>query len=406
MKTYFPFLFCVFLLVTNTYAQEEINIKDLKTPDSPGFQILDIAPSSIVRPSNPKAFAASLVSLSNSGTIIPKNFAMEVSPYWYVKSDSASVYEYLSINKTANKETIDFKGFLSKMSLSIASTFSDSTSGSLLKNTNYLSFGIRTNLFTYRTVAQNQKLQNCLKQITDKMKEIKSNDVEKKKLIGMRNKLENEMDDEADPIKKAILASTIKLLDLQIDEIINVSSEKLEKKLEEDEETQKNIKKLNEVPFFQLDGAFAYSEAIPDNNYANKRFNRSGFWLNASLNTFSVDKERLHDNLSFMGTLRYISDNLQIENSDNQFQKSKAYDVGFRIEYTIKELSLSYEYLKRDYSNNNQLNSNRKIGTIQYQINDALYFTGSYGSNFGIEENLFVLFGINYGFGQSALKTM
>lgn len=406
MKKNILFFVVYFFMVSIAFGQEEINLKDLKTPDSPGFQILDVAPSSIVRPSNPKALAASFLSLTNSGTALPRNFALEVSPYWYIKSDSASVYKYLSINQTANKETIDFKGILSKMSISIASVYSDSTSGSLLKNTNYLSFGIRTNLLTYRTAAQNQKLQARLKQITDKIKEIKSNETEKKNLIALRNNLDNQRDVEVDETKKAILSSKINLLDDQIKEIINASSEKLEKKLEADEETQKNIKRLNELPLLQIDGAFAYSEAIPENNYEKKRFNRRGYWLNASLNTFSLDKERLHDNLSLMGTLRYLQDNILIENTTNQFQQSKGYDVGFRIEYSIKELSLSYEYLKRDYSNKSVLNTERKVGTLQYQINDSFYLTGSYGSNFGKVDNLFVLVGINYGFGKSALKTM
>ena len=405
MKNYIQLIVIISLTTFNIKAQENIEIKDLKTPNSPGFQILDIAPTSIERPTNPKTLAVSLLSLTSNGTALPKNFAMEVSPYWYVKSDSASVYQYLSINKNASKETIDFSGILSKMSISIASVFNDSTSGSLIENTNYISFGVRTNLFTYRTAQQNEKLQKSLKNITNKMKEIKSNDVEKKKLIGLRTKYENDLDNELDLTKKAIIESKIALMDVQIDAIIDASPEILEKKIEADEQTQKNIKMLNELPLFQLDVAYAYSEAIPDNKYESKRFNRSGFWFNASLNAFSIDKERLQDNLSIMGTLRFIRDNTLTENTIDKFQHNKAFDYGFKGEYSIKQFSISIEYLKRKYSNNSNLNSERTVGIIEYKINDDLYFTGTYGKNFGTENNLFTLFGINYGFGKSSLKT-
>lgn len=404
MKNCIQLIVFIFFITSNVSAQKEINIEDLKTPNSPGFQILDIAPTSIERPVNPKALAVSLLSLTSSGTVIPKNFAMEISPYWYTKSDNASVYQYLSIN-TENKETSDFSGILRKMSISIASVFSDSTSGSLIKNTNYISFGVRTNLFTYRTAAQNEKLQQSLKNITEKIKEIKSNDVEKKKLLGLRVKYRNDLNNEPDQDKKAVIISKIASIETQIDNLIEASPEEMEKKLDADEDVQKNMKLLKEFPLFQLDGAFAYSEAIPGNKYENNRFNRSGFWFNASLNAFSIDKEKLEDNLSILGTLRFIRDNALVENTLDEFKKNKAFDYGFKAEYTVKDFSISIEYLKREYSGNSALNSERTVGVLEYKLNDNLYFTGTYGKNFGQENNLFTLFGINYGFGKSSLKT-
>ncbi|MCD9575990.1 hypothetical protein [Flavobacterium soyae] len=404
MKNCIQLIVFIFFITSNVSAQKEISIEDLKTPNSPGFQILDIAPTSIERPVNPKALAVSLLSLTSSGTVIPKNFAMEISPYWYTKSDNASVYQYLSIN-TENKETSDFSGILRKMSISMASVFSDSTSGSLIKNTNYISFGVRTNLFTYRTAAQNEKLQQSLKNITEKIKEIKSNNVEKKKLLGLRTRYRNDLNNEPDQDKKAVIISKIDSIQTQIDNLIEASPEEMEKKLDADEDVQKNMKSLKELPLFQLDGAFAYSEAIPGNKYENNRFNRSGFWFNASLNAFSIDKEKLEDNLSILGTLRFIRDNALVENTLDEFKKNKAFDYGFKAEYTVKDFSISIEYLKREYSGNSALNSERTVGVLEYKLNDNLYFTGTYGKNFGQENNLFTLFGINYGFGKSSLKT-
>ncbi|MFD1604048.1 hypothetical protein ACFSJW_08925 [Flavobacterium artemisiae] len=404
MKNCIQSIILILFIIFNANAQQDISIEDLKTPHSPGFQILDIAPTSIERPANPKALGVSLLSLTSSGTVIPKNFAMEISPYWYTKSDNANVYQYLSIN-TENKETFDIKGILRKMSISIASVFNDSTSGSLIKNTNYISFGVRTTLFTYREASQNEKLNQSLKNITDKIKEIKSNDIEKRKLIGMRVKYRSELNNETDQDKKAVIISKIASIETQIDNLIEASPEELEKKLDADEEVQKNIKLLKQLPLFQLDGAFAYSEAIPGNKYENNRFNRSGFWLNASFNALSINKEKLNDCLSILGTLRFITDNTLVENTLNEFKKNKAFDYGLKAEYTVNDFSVSIEYLKREYSDNSELNSERTVGLLEYKLNDNLYFTGTYGKNFGAENNLFTLFGINYGFGKSSLKT-
>jgi hypothetical protein len=181
----------------------------------------------------------------------------------------------------------------------------------------------------------------------------------------------------------------------------------LREKVESDDEAQKALKKLDELPLFQLDAAFAYSEAIPENEFKNKRFNRSGFWLNASLNLFSdgENKNELEDHLSMIGSLRFISDNILDTNTTDMYKRNSAVDYGGKIEYTIRNFSIGVEYLKREYSENSDLNSERTVGVIQYKISDGVYFTGSYGKNFGDVKNLFTLFGINYGFGKSKLSS-
>jgi hypothetical protein len=194
------------------------------------------------------------------------------------------------------------------------------------------------------------------------------------------------------------------LIKQQLNDFENQAPDLLETNIKNDTLSQNYLKELDDLPLFQVDAAFAYSEAFPDNKTETKRFNRSGIWLNATLNAFSINHEELNDNLTLMITTRFISDNVLQENIINEFERQNAFDLGFKIEYSIKELSVSFEYLKRDYSNDSSLNSERKVGTIQYKINKNLYLTGSYGNNFGNTNTLFTLFGINYGLGKSELK--
>ncbi|MCI9843311.1 hypothetical protein [Flavobacterium pectinovorum] len=403
---------------TFSLKAQNIELKDLKNLNTPGFQILDIAPGTIDRPANPKAFAASVMSLTNNGTAIPKNFALEVTPYWYFKPKNATVFQYLNIKDEAGKSNT-FTGIFNKMSISLASVFNDSTSGSLIKNTNYIAFGLKTNLITYRNEKQNQKLKNALANFSKRISDLRphQNDADAleielnridNKIRALYTKLKDETDNAAkDSINteyQNAIASRA-LLQKKIDDFENQAPDLLEENIKKDTLIQNYLKELDDLPLLQVDVAFAYSEAFPDNTTKDKRFNRSGLWMTAALNAFSVDKAELNDNLAFILCTRFINDNVLKEGSLDVFKKENAFDLGFKLEYSIKDLSISYEYIKRDYSDKSNLNSERKVGAIQYKISDGLYVTGAYGTNFGIDKNLFTLFGINYGFGKSSLKT-
>ncbi|HEX7837876.1 MAG TPA: hypothetical protein VF469_10465 [Kofleriaceae bacterium] len=55
----------------------------LRTPDSPAFVILGVSPTEIQRPTTPKGVSTSLGGfVSGADVTIPKNYALEVAPYW------------------------------------------------------------------------------------------------------------------------------------------------------------------------------------------------------------------------------------------------------------------------------------------------------------------------------------
>lgn len=417
-------LFIVILgFTSNFYGQnEDIDINELKTPTSPGFQILDLSPSNIERPTNPKSFALSLMTLTNNGNAIPKNFAMEVSPYWFFKFENESVYKYLSINPKDQKATYDFSGILRKLSVSMASTYNDSASSTLQKNTNYIAIGIRTNLLTIRTSKQNNNLKTGLRIFSNRVDTLRTH---KKELDILYQQRRLKFKDKSEKFKKysdaikegkdtETATNEYENAEIEYNQIVNkinsiddMLPNELKEKVENDKEAQNALKKLDELPLLQIDAALAYSEAIPDNEYKNKRFNRSGFWLNTSLNLFSdgENKNELEDHLSLIVSMKLISDNLLDTTNTIDYKRNSAFDYGGKIEYAIKNFSIGIEYLKRNYSDNSDLNSERTVGVLQYKISDGVYFTGSYGKNFGDVKNLFTLFGINYGFGKSKLNT-
>jgi len=409
--------FVILLLNFTISKAQTVKLEDLKTPDSPGFQILDISPTSIEKPINPKALGATILNLANDGNAIPKNFAMEVSPYWYFKDSNASVLKYLNI-RNDGKTTVSISGILSKLSISMASVYSDTTNGSLIAKTNYLSFGVRTNLFSLRLSEQNKYLMGTLAKISTKIVELKPKEIitdgkesEIKKLKTDNNKLKEMISAETDDLKKDSFNRTLKensdriqKLQDEVDSIEENAPDIFLKVLKEDEELKSYMDELDTPPLIQIDGAFAYSEAFSDNTTATKRFNRSGVWTSIAVNSSGMAEKKSKYNLAAVGLFKYISDNMLIDNENNIFGRENALDIGIKVDFTIKDFTLAYEHIKRNYNGNNGLDSNRNVFIMQYKISDGLYFTGSYGKNFGEINNLFSLFGINYGFGKTQLK--
>jgi hypothetical protein len=413
------FLLILALLSFGFLQAQTVKIENLKTPDSPGFQILDVSPSSIEKPLNPKALGATLLSLANDKNAIPKNFALEFSLYWYFKDRNASVHKYLNIEDEKGRAN-NFSGILNKLSVSIASVYSDTTSGSLLAKTNYLSFGLRTNLFTYRSRDQNDKIKAALVGFSNKFvklipKKVSTDSLEsllrvkKTDIINLKKAIAEEQDETKKNLFISSLESNIKdsvKLELLISAIEKQANDVILDVVKKEDSINYYLKELDQLPLIQVDGAFAYSEAFADNTTAKRRFNRSGVWINASFNLFSIDKEKLNDNLSAIFLGKYISDNILTDEVTGLFKRQNAFDFGIKVDYTVKDFSLSFEHINRKYNDSALESTNRNVFMMQYKISDGLYLSGSYGKNFGEVNNLFSLFGINYGFGATKLKTI
>ena len=178
-----------------------------------------------------------------------------------------------------------------------------------------------------------------------------------------------------------------------------------EKKLDSDKGFSEAMKVANKLPLMQLDGAFAYSDAFADNSFNNRRFNRWALWGSFAINADFKNEKQDNHSLSFIFLTKTMRDNVLKDTSNNIFIETNSFDFGGKLEYSINRLSLSIEYIKRNYNDIKSINSERTVGLIQYKISDNLYATGTYGKNFGDFKNVFSLIGLNWGFGNSKLST-
>ena len=88
---------------------------------------------------------------------------------------------------------------------------------------------------------------------------------------------------------------------------------------------------------------------------------------------------------------------------NDEYINKDFYDIGGKVELEFKRMSISYEFIKRIADGENTHRSN---GVLKYKISNEFYLTGAFGKNFGNNENLISLLGINWGFstGQEKAK--
>lgn len=334
---------------------DSVKVEDFKLPSTPGFALLDIAPTTIQRPSNPKQFAFSLLNFTGNNGTLPRDFAMEVTPYWFLKLKNETFYKYSSVSDGEYKNY--FTGILRKMSFSLSTHFNDSGKNFLPK-TNYISFGVRTNLITVWGRNQTKELETYLTAF--------------KSIAGRVAEMELTVQQKADTLDA-----------LQNEEL-------------------KKIKRFAAIkPLFQVDIAFASADMFADNKYDNRKFFKNAFWINAGLNLPVSNNGYLY----IIGYARAGKENLLTDTAKRVFVRDAHFDLGVKLEYEQNKFSVGFEHIQRIYDNRTQYNGRRTVLIVQYKIDNNLNLYGTYGKNFPEFNNLFTLFGINWAFGNGLLKT-
>ena len=134
------------------YGQStEANVEDLQAPSAPGFAILGHEPTSIARPSSPRAVGLSfLSSITDTNDLIPRNYALEVAPFWLTSHPKLTYDQYTNAGVAAT--------MLQTVALSVATTTrQDGTVG--------IGFGVRTLVFKGRHNASMDDILELQKQV-------------------------------------------------------------------------------------------------------------------------------------------------------------------------------------------------------------------------------------------------
>jgi len=350
-------LLILFILAINfSFAQkdEKLNLKDFEIPTSPGFILLDQAPSSIERPNSPKAFAISALNSFTESNGLPQNYAVEFTPFWFFKHKNMNVLKYMGYN---NKEEHFFSAI--KM-VSISMAYINQTDSLSETPVNNISIGARTNLIKIRS---NNNLNAIALANQTAVKQLKKIDSIIVSRIGPGNPIDPE----------AYRQRHLQLLNTLQDSLKNNLS-----------------KALLQKPIFAVDFAIAYNTFFTNNDFSTQQFGRFGTWLTVNWSL------KLKDNSNYLNLYaigRYLKDGTD-KNDIGQYYSQSLYDFGGKLEFELNKFSIGYEYI---YRSNDLIKTSRSTGQLKYRISDNLLLTGAYGKNFGDSNNLVSMLGINFG---------
>lgn len=133
------FAFSLLLLNLNVVAQENDSLNSkldlLRAPSSPAASLLSFAPNDIEKPSDVSSFMLSLVNSATNFSGLPSNYAVDIAPYWLLRSGS------FTTDKLNSPSFSDI--FKQTFVLSIGYKNPDSLEKNLNRNNAYTSFGFK-----------------------------------------------------------------------------------------------------------------------------------------------------------------------------------------------------------------------------------------------------------------------
>lgn len=365
-----------------------ISLKDLYIPTSPAFSLLDISTTTIERPATAKAFALSIANAVGQSQGIPKSYAVEVAPFWFLRHPKMNVFKHYGINAAQPTKQNIFYG-LKNTSISLGTTSQDSSANNPLSVT-YIGYSIKSNIINIRSkmviktlYAQNIAINENINIETDEVDSICT------EVLGIDPTNEQEYSKCLDSITHALSPEARNAAFLKADSLIEVA--------------------LKIRPVVSLDAAVASSTAFYANTFSNNNHYRTGGWLTFSFSQ-ALDKGSRYDIAKLAKAKNYFNAYALVRilsedsTADKQtFTRYNYFDYGIRAEFEFNRFAVSFEHVQRKVAHDNSLNSVRNVGIVQYKIDDNLYFTGTFGKNFGEQNNLIAFFGISWGLGKTAV---
>ena len=80
--------------IASEISAQTVTIDELSAPTTPAFVLLEVSPTAIERPESGKAFILNLVNKVSSSEGIPRDYALEITPFWMFPNRTLSFDEY------------------------------------------------------------------------------------------------------------------------------------------------------------------------------------------------------------------------------------------------------------------------------------------------------------------------
>jgi hypothetical protein len=348
-------LFCLSVMCVSGEAVAQVEIDDLAAPTSPAFVLLDVSPASVERPETPKQFTVNLLGKLTSSDGLPRNYALEVAPYWLLSHPTLTFAEYQ--NPTVSQSIAQ------TLAISVATVpIPGATTGDDPTGTR-LGLGFRVSLVNGRA---NPRVETLIEEL-----EAVNFDI-----LDMRQAAK----------KPGAPANDTKLADALAE------ASRLALQIQAADAERIGL-------FVTVAGGQAW--AFSGDTFENAVNDKRGLWVTTAYRWRGcAATEECESSFDAIGVARALG----APDIDT------AWDIGGRLVWkATKELNLSFEALRRrggTAPGTEDADSNRTVGLLQYRIREDLILVGSFGQDFTTltgEKPLVSLLGLNIGFGDKAV---
>lgn len=385
-------ILCLFslFLTTTLFSQVDttINLDLLRAPVSPASNLLGISPSDIDKPSDVSAFMLNLQSATSSFTSIPKNYSVDIAPYWlFVKPGKRQDYTTEGFKKSFGKGV-----FKQTFVISAAIRNPDTSETSFNSKSNYSALGFKFSIVrgeydqkTIETLDAIQVLQSIkLRHLDAVLTGYMANNDEA--VIALRQDLR-------ELIREGLNSG--KTLDAirGSEEFLKVQSElnkklsdfkELEKREVQDELDQKIQKLAADFQTARIGWTWDIAAGISA-EFLNRRFDSSKVYNAGIWTTFGYTSSSFG---SLLGIVRYLHNPDQIfakNNTVNDVADISTLDAGIRYIFSKPQsrFNLSMEAIYRSVLSKNTIDPSwRLVLNADYSIWKNQKLTFSFGRNF------------------------
>ena len=346
-----------------------------RTPTSPAYVLLGVEPTSVERPNTPSALAVSILNNTNNLSGLPKDYALEMAPFWlfghpdltWQKDTTRNVEESIMRTITLSAATAEFGDSGESVTSASVALRMSIVSGQMTRQSQknlekaVMLLGEQGTLF-------HERLQRAMRE--------NNWDVRKKE----------RMDSAKSEQEKAQIAKDFVELEDKWADSIRQSQE-----YQDAIQSQKDrIEKMVVVrEGWSLETALGVVWDFPGAIADSGKFHRLGFWITPSYQA---------GDLSVVGVLRYLHD---------QDSLSDIYDIGARIIFTGTLYALSIETVHRtsrpDNGNPDQF---RLAGVFNYKVQDGVWLNATFGKNYDsrISKSFLAQIGLSFDFGKHYSK--
>lgn len=422
-----------------TAKEDDLDLIDLQVPDSPAFALIGVTPTSITRPTTPKAFALSILGATTGNSNgLPVDFALEYSPFWGSKlSNNTTLRDYydtdavhkmfrtLSISIATADASYDTDASMDMPSSEVETTrlalglrmnlvdskpsekiWADGAPGSLIDSLLAIEGEV-----SRRNLDINIDLQAMLSAISSHGVALSEDFVaEIYKDVGKMQDASNleALNAQSAAIEDKLLQAfgVTESSDLPSDvsqqwRDIRIASQAAPEMAVEREKIRKELEDAAKERYgVSLQFAAAAGYDVLDNSFDDAEFSRAAAWLTAAYTPKPQEKGSIASQFTFLGLARYLYDDL-MDNQNN-------YDVGGRIIFALDRkkllpITFSGEYLQRF----GDVNDERLVALAEYEISEKLSIYASFGKTFesdfpGVDDVMGIV-GLNLGFGKSGI---